>query len=69
MKKQFFVLALMILSGVLITSRTEHGLKACGTGTAAGSTVNKCSVLKGQQGYVEDADVAMDLLMNPFIQL
>lgn len=69
MKKQLFLLALMILSGVLITFRTANGLKACGTGNATGSTVNKCSVLKGQQGYVEDADVSMDLLMNPFTQL
>ena len=69
MKKQFFLLALMIFSGILFTSVKENGLKACGTSAASGSAVNKCKMVKVQHEYVEDADLSYDLLMNPFTQL
>lgn len=69
MKKQFLVAAILILAGICFSSINNSTLKACGTNVKACSAVNKKSVKKIQEEYIEDADAAFDMFMNPFIQL
>lgn len=71
MRKQILLLALMIFSGVFITSDKENGLKACaGNATAgnktAGLSMKTCKMLKMQQPFMEDADASYNMFMNPF---
>ncbi|HRI26174.1 MAG TPA: hypothetical protein PLZ45_15965 [Ferruginibacter sp.] len=68
MKKYFFLLAVMIFSGVFFTPVKENGLKACGKNSGSAGAVKKCRMLKMQESFGEDTDASFNMFMNPFMQ-
>jgi len=69
MKKQFLLAGVLILAGICFSTLNNNNLKACGANAKACSAINKKSVKKIQEEFIEDADAAFDMFMNPFIQL
>ena len=69
MKKQFLIAGILILAGICFSTLNDSNLKACGTNANACSVINKKTIKKIPEQYVEDADASYDMLMNPFTQL
>ena len=66
MKKQFFLLIVIIFTGVCFSSLKDNSLKACDANTSAGSAIRKNSKHRMQDEYVEDMDASFNMFMNPF---
>ena len=67
MKKQFLLLAVIILTGVCFSSLNNNGLKACDANTTACSAKKKDCVNKTEVDYMEKEDVLLNMFMNPII--
>ena len=67
MKKQFLLLAVVILAGVCFSSLNNNGLKACDANTTACSPKKQDSVNKTEVDYMEKEDVLLNMFMNPII--
>lgn len=68
MKKKFLLLALMIFSGVSVVLLSDNEVKACGSNTAPGLSMKKCSKLKAPVEFAGEIDGTPDMFMNPFAQ-
>lgn len=68
MKKQFFLLAVLIFTGICFSFLKDNSLKACGTNTSATGcpATNKNCRYKMPVEYVEDVDASFNIFMNPF---
>ncbi|MEP7255485.1 MAG: hypothetical protein ABI666_06890 [Ferruginibacter sp.] len=71
MKKQFLLLAIMILAGICFSSLKDNGLKACckNSSAAACSGTTKSTGQKIQPDFEESEDASLNVFMNPFKQL
>ncbi len=69
MKKQYYLVMLILVTAVCFCSVNENSLKACGTNAAACKAINKKNVKNVSGNYVEDMDASFNMFMNPFVQL
>jgi len=69
MKKQFLLLAVVILAGVCFSFLKDNGLKACCKKTPACSGATRPIQQKMQIEYVESEDASLNIFNNPFKQL
>ena len=69
MKKQFLLLAVVILAGICFSFLKDNGLKACCKKVPACSGAARPIQQKMQIEYVESEDVSLNIFNNPFKQL
>lgn len=69
MKKQFFLLTVVILAGVCFSFLKDNGPKACCKKAAACSGATKPIQQKIQIEYGDNEDASLNIFNNPFKQL
>ena len=73
MKKQFYLVLMIICFGICFNTVSKNNLKACGTSTAAAAckSINNKTKAKNieSEKIIEDIDASFNRLMNPITQL
>ncbi len=69
MKKQFLLLAVVILAGISFSFLKDNGLKACCKKAPACPGAARPIQQKMQIEYVESEDASLNIFNNPFKQL
>ncbi len=69
MKKQYYLIVLILVTAVCFCSQNENSLKACGTSAAACKAINIKNAKDVSANYIEDMDASFNMFMNPFVQL
>lgn len=66
MKRRLLLLALMTITGILMSSLSENRVNACGKNSAQAFVAKKCCLPKVRVELSGDVDQMPDMFMNPF---
>ncbi len=67
MKKQYYLVMLILVIGVCLSTHNSNCLKACDKNAAACLLIKKKEIKNMPPGFAAEAELPFDMFMNPLI--